>query len=212
MDQAFLRPLPGMVLMAPSDECELNRALRFALTLDTPSAIRYPRDVVPPANLHETIDEPLRRQASGEWELARGRVLREGRNAVILCYGALAPNALAAADELAGEGLAVGVVDARFCKPIDGRMIECAIAGGSAVLTLEDHSLQNGFGSAVLEYAVSRNMPTDRITRLGMPDRLIAHATRQQQLAEVGLDPAGIARSVRDAVRRVSATVRHGVA
>jgi 1-deoxy-D-xylulose-5-phosphate synthase len=210
MDQAFLRPLPGIVLMAPSDECELNRALRLALTLDTPSAIRYPRDVVPPTNFHEIIDEPLRQQAGGEWELARGRMLREGRDAVILSYGALAASALAAADELAGEGLSVGVVDARFCKPVDGRMIERAIAGGAAVLTLEDHSLQNGFASAVLEYAVGKHLPTERITRLGMPDRLIAHATRQQQLAEVGLDAAGIARSVRDAVRRTPVVERHG--
>ena len=66
---------------------------------------------------------------------------------------------------------------------------------------MEDHSLQNGFGTAVLEYAVSHRLPIDHLTRLGMPDRLIAHATRKEQLAEVGLDPAGIARSVRDAVR-----------
>ena len=69
------------------------------------------------------------------------------------------------------------------------------------MLTIEDHSLQNGFGSAVLEYAVAHNLPTEQITRLGMPDRLIAHATRGEQLAEVGLDPTGIADSVRDAIR-----------
>jgi 1-deoxy-D-xylulose-5-phosphate synthase len=69
------------------------------------------------------------------------------------------------------------------------------------VLTLEDHSLQNGFGKGVLEHAVSRRLPTDQVTRLGLPDRLIGHATRKEQLAEVGLDPAGIARSVRDAIR-----------
>jgi 1-deoxy-D-xylulose-5-phosphate synthase len=66
---------------------------------------------------------------------------------------------------------------------------------------VEDHSLQNGFGTAVLEYAVSHGLPTEQVTRLGMPDRLISHATRKEQLAEVGLDPTGIARSVRDAVR-----------
>jgi 1-deoxy-D-xylulose-5-phosphate synthase len=70
------------------------------------------------------------------------------------------------------------------------------------VITVEDHSLQNGFGTAVLEYAVSHGLPTAHVTRLGMPDRLIAHATRKEQLAEVGLDPAGIANSVRDAIRR----------
>ena len=75
------------------------------------------------------------------------------------------------------------------------------------VLTVEDHALQNGFGTAVLEYATSHNLPTEHLTRLGMPDRLIAHATRKEQLTEVGLDPGGIARSVRDAVRVARASV-----
>src|SRR5205814_2146260 len=118
MDIAFLRPLPSMVLMAPSDEAELNRALRFALSLDVPSAML-------------------------------SRVLNSAR----------------------------------------------------PVLTLEDHALQNGFGTAVVEHAVMNNLPAAQITRLGMPDRLIAHASRKEQLAEVGLDAPGIARSVRDAAR-----------
>jgi 1-deoxy-D-xylulose-5-phosphate synthase len=75
------------------------------------------------------------------------------------------------------------------------------------VLTIEDHSLQNGFGSAVIEHAVAAGLPTAQLSRLGMPDRLIAHATRKQQLEEVGLDAAGIARSVRDAVRRAAQRV-----
>src|SRR5207237_2775474 len=76
MDQAFLRPMPGMVLMAPSDEAELNRALRFALTLDTASAMRYPRDNVPALNFEETIDPALREQANTPWQLGKSRVLR----------------------------------------------------------------------------------------------------------------------------------------
>jgi 1-deoxy-D-xylulose-5-phosphate synthase len=75
------------------------------------------------------------------------------------------------------------------------------------VITVEDHSLQNGFVSAVLEYAVAHNLPTDNLTRLGMPDRLIAHATRKEQLTEVGLDPLGIANRVRDAIRAVTPTM-----
>jgi len=205
MDQAFLRPLPGMVLMAPSDEAELNRALRLALSLETASAIRYPRDNVPASNFDEVIDEPLRRQASQEWQVGRSRVLREGTDATIIAYGALAQNAMLAADELSADGLAVGVIDARFCKPVDGDMLRRVLRPGHPVLTVEDHSLQNGFGSAVLEFAIGHKLPTDQITRLGMPDRLIAHATRKEQLAEVGLDPAGIARSVRDAVRDAAA-------
>jgi 1-deoxy-D-xylulose-5-phosphate synthase len=201
MDQAFLRPLPGVVLMAPSDEAELNRSLRLALSLETPSALRYPRDNVPAQDFDKTIDEPLRADAAQEWKVGQSRVLRDGPDATLIVYGALAQATMAAAEELAGDGINVAVIDARFCKPVDGEMLARMLKSGHAVLTIEDHALQNGFGSAVLEYALAHNLPTQHLTRLGMPDRMIAHATRGQQLAEVGLDAAGIARSVRDAVR-----------
>jgi 1-deoxy-D-xylulose-5-phosphate synthase len=242
-DQAFLRPLPGIVLMAPSDEADLNRCLALALSLDTASAIRYPRDNVPACNYEDVIETSLRDQAKAELTIGKSRVLRDGAgdgvgdtahsdpsvlrggvgdgadhaapsfhsagdangltaaSATIVVYGALAAQAMAAAGELAGDGVSVEVVDARFCKPLDGAMLARVLRPGHAVLTLEDHALQNGFGSAVLEHAVSHNLPTADITRLGIPDRLVAHATRAQQLTEVGLDAAGIARSVRDAVR-----------
>src|SRR5690606_24028741 len=87
----------------------------------------------------------------------------------------------------------------------DGAMLARVLRPGHAVLTIEDHSLQNGFGSAVVEYAQSHRLPTGCITRLGMPDRLVEHATRPQQLAEVGLDVHGITRAVRDAIRAADA-------
>ena len=201
MDQAFLRPLPGMVLMAPSDEAELNRALRLAVTLETASAVRYPRDNVPACNFEDVIDPPLRGVANQEWTVGQSRTLREGSEATLIVYGALAEAAMAAAEQLATEGIQVELIDARFCKPLDGEMLARVLRPGHPVLTLEDHALQNGFGSAVLEYAVAHKLPTEHLTRLGMPDRLIAHATRKEQLTEVGLDPTGIGQSVRDAVR-----------
>lgn len=201
MDQAFLRPLPSVVLMAPSDEAELNRALRLALSLETPSALRYPRDNVPAENFDRTIAPNLRSAASQEWQTGKSRVLREGTDATLIVYGALAPNVLAAAEELAGDGIDCEIIDARFCKPLDGEMLARVLKPGRPVLTIEDHSLQYGFGSAVIEYANAHKLPTQCITRLGMPDRLIAHATRKEQLAEVGLDATGIARSARDAIR-----------
>ena len=201
MDQAFLRPMPGMVLMAPSDEAELNRSLRLALSLETASALRYPRDNVPATNFEEAIEEPLRAAASQEWTVGKSRVLRDGDDATIVAYGSLVQNAMLAAEELSADGLSVGVVDARFCKPVDGEMLTRVLSAGRPVVTVEDHSLQNGFGTAVLEYAVGHRLSTDSITRLGMPDRMIAHATRREQLAEVGLDAAGISRSVRDTIR-----------
>ena len=203
-DQAFLRPMPGMVLMAPSDEAELNRSLRLALSLDTASALRYPRDNVPAENFEATIAPNLRQDASREWSIGQSRVLREGADATLIVYGALAQNAMLAADSLAAEGIEVEVIDARFCKPLDAAMLSRVLKPGHPVLTIEDHSLQFGFGSAILEHAVTHNLPAQSVTRLGMPDRLIAHATRKEQLAEVGLDPAGIAASTRDAIRRAA--------
>ena len=207
LDQAFLRPLPDITLMAPSDEAELGRALRLGLSLETLSAVRYPRDTVPAMNFEEIIDPELRPAASQPWTAGQSRTLRRGEDATLIVYGTLVENAMSAAELLVGEGMSVTVVDARFCKPLDGEMIKSALKPGHAVLTVEDHSLQNGFGSAVLEYAVTHRLPTQHLTRLGHPDRLIAHASRKEQLAEVGLDAAGIARSVKDAIRDAARAV-----
>ena len=136
---------------------------------------------------------------------------RKGTDATLVAYGALAQHALSAAEQLAAEGIDVGVIDARFCKPLDGAMLARVLKDGHAVLTVEDHALQNGFGSAVLEYAVCHGLPTAHLRRLGMPDRLIAHATRKEQLAEVGLDAFGIAASVRDAVRNATSVAERAV-
>ncbi len=202
-DQSFLRPLPGMVLMAPSDEAELNRSLKLALSLDTASAIRYPRDNVPACNFETLIDdEPLANLASQPWKLGLSRTLRNPTDpdATLIVYGALMTSALTAADQLTAEGLSIRLIDARFCKPLDSQMLTRVLQPGHPVFTIEDHSLQNGFGTAVLEHAVAHNLPTTHLTRLGMPDRLVSHATRQDQLVEVGLDPVGIGESIRRAI------------
>jgi 1-deoxy-D-xylulose-5-phosphate synthase len=207
-DIAFLRPMPGIVLMAPSDERELARSLRLGLSLDMASAVRYPRDNVPACNFEDVIAEPLREEAKQEWVVGRSRTLRNGADATLIVYGALMETAFAAAEQLAAEGIELELIDARFAKPVDGEMLARVLAGHHKrpVLTVEDHSLQNGFGTAVVEYAVAHNLPTDAITRLGMPDRLIAHATRPQQLEEVGLDVAGIVRSTHEALARFATT------
>jgi 1-deoxy-D-xylulose-5-phosphate synthase len=207
LDQAFLRPMPGIVLMAPSDEAELNRALRLGLSLDTCSAIRYPRDNVPECNFEDLIAPELKSQANSHWQVGKSRVLQDGTDATIIVYGALAESVITAAELLADDNISVQVIDARFCKPIDGDMLARVLEPGHPVLTVEDHSLQNGFGTAVLEYAVNHNLPTAQLTRLGMPDRLISHATRKEQLTEIGLDPKGIAASVRDAIQSAAARV-----
>jgi 1-deoxy-D-xylulose-5-phosphate synthase len=189
-DQSFLRPLPDMVLMAPSDEAELNAMLRLGLSLETACAIRYPRDNVPASDYEPVEPAPM--------ALGRSRTLRYGSDATIIAYGSLVATAVEAATMLAQDGVDVEVIDARFCKPLDGAMITRVLREGHPVITLEDHVVTNGFGSAVVEYAQAQRLPTADVRVLGHPaDRLIAHAKRSEQLAEVGLDVRGVSESVR---------------
>jgi 1-deoxy-D-xylulose-5-phosphate synthase len=197
-DLAFLRSQPGIVLMAPSDEPELVRCMDLAVALDKPTEIRYPRDNVPPAPLGE----------DSAWGITKtggvSRTLREGADATIVAYGSLAWQSMEAAKLLEAEGLNVAVVDARFCKPLDGAMLERVFGKGAPVITVEDHAAINGFGTAVVEHAAEKRYDTRLVTRLGLPDRFIKFASRPEQLAEVGLDAAGIARSVRAAIEEAN--------
>jgi len=200
-DLAFLKSQPGMVLMAPSDEKELIRAMDLGSTMNSPSEVRYPRDNCPPQPLGE--DSAWTITATG----GKSRTLRAGTDATIIAYGSLAWQALQASTLLENEDLSIGVVDARFCKPIDAEMIARVFATGKPVITLEDHTTINGFGTAVLESAQLQRCDTRMLTRLGLPDRFIQHSNRSEQLKEVGLDPTGIARSVRAAIQQVGPTI-----
>jgi 1-deoxy-D-xylulose-5-phosphate synthase len=198
LDIAYLRGLPGMVLMAPGDGEEIALALETALSLSGPSGIRYPRDTVP---------EPLfGSQPPPSFELGRSVTLREGEDATILAYGSTCRSALDAAELLAASGVEVRVVNARFAKPIDRDMVRQALSLGGPVVTAEEHSVSGGFGSAVLETAGELSLSAGQVTLLGMPaDRFIAHGSRSGQLAECGLDAAGIAAAVSEALDKPAA-------
>jgi 1-deoxy-D-xylulose-5-phosphate synthase len=186
LDITYLRGFPKMVLMAPMDEPELREVLRFGLTLNQPCAVRYPRDTV-----------PAPQAACPSFELGRARRLREGADATILCYGVTVNYGLAAAELLSESGIEAAVVNARFAKPMDREMVASAFAGGTPVVTVEDHSIAGGFGSAVLEVAQELGLSASRMERIGLPvDRFIAHGSRAGQLAECGLDATGIAAAV----------------
>ena len=186
LDIAYLRGFPGMVLMAPADEPELLAAMRFGLSLDQPCAIRYPRDSVPAP----MADCP-------PFVLGRSRRLREGADATALCYGVTAGYAMTAAEILTEEGIDIGVVNARFARPVDPHMVQAAFTSNAPVVLVEDHSVAGGFGSAVLEVAQENGWTNPDVVRLGLPeDRFIAHGSRAGQLAECGIDATGIASSV----------------
>ena len=191
LDLAYLRPFQGMVLMAPADEPELEQILRFGLKLDGPWAVRYPRDTVP-----DPLGEPP------PFHLSKCRVMREGPDAAILAYGSMVAPSLAAAALLEQQDLFVSVVNARFAKPVDEDMVTTAVTRGVPIITVEEHSVSGGFGSAVLDTANRLGLPTDAIVRLGMAaEKFYEHGGRAAQLAEAGIDAAGIAATVRRAVQ-----------
>ncbi len=194
LDIAYMRGFPNMIVLAPADEPELRAALQFAIRQNQAVAIRYPRDNVP-----ESLGE------APPFVPGQARLLQDGRDATILAYGAAVSHALDAAELLAAEGLEVRVYNARFARPVDADMVRAAIAADHPVITVEDHSLAGGFGSAVLETAQELRLPADRIVRLGMPvDRFIRHGTRAGQLAECGIDAAGIAAAVQRELTHLS--------
>jgi len=183
LDITFLRAFPSMVLLAPMDEPELRAAITFGLANPDATAIRYPRDVVP---------APL--GDCPPFELGVSRPLRKGHDATILAYGVTAVAALEAAELLFAAGHSVSVVNARFAKPVDPDMIRAAFGRQHPVVTVEDHSVNGGFGSAIIESATEMGLTVGPFKRLGIPaDRFIRHGSRASQLVEVGIDAAGIA-------------------
>ena len=181
-DLAYMRIFPNMVVMAPGDAKDVQPMLEFALGHTSPVSIRYPK-----ANL-ETIEreaQPI--------ELGQAEILEWETDGVFLACGTLVGTCLRAAERLRERhGLRVGVVNARFAKPLDKATTLKAIEECGFVLTVEEGCLPGGFGSAVLEAASDAGLSTSHVRRLGLPDRFVMHAEREEQLAEVGLDVDGI--------------------
>ena len=195
-DVSILRTLPGAVLMAAIDEPSLREALEFMRTWDDGlTAVRYPRD---------DVNEMLSGTPCSPFFLGKAVRLRSeaAADVVVLAYGVPALTAIEATDRLGGE-LAVEVWDARFAKPVDGDLIERILRSGTPILTIEEHSLIGGFGSAVIDEAVARGLDASLIERAGLPDRWIHTGSRGEQLAEAGLDVDGLTKSIRAAAGRV---------
>jgi 1-deoxy-D-xylulose-5-phosphate synthase len=190
-DTVYLRMFPNFVVMAPGDEHDVGPMLRFALEHDGPAALRYPK-----ANL-ERVE-----RAVAPLELGQAEVHDWGEDGVLVAYGSLFPVCVKAAERLRDEGLHVGVINARFAKPLDKATLLKAVEELPLVVTIEEGTLEGGFGSAVLEAANAAGLDTRNVVRLGLPDRFIEHAERGELLAELGLDVAGICAAVRRALGR----------
>ncbi|HTZ72214.1 MAG TPA: 1-deoxy-D-xylulose-5-phosphate synthase [Acetobacteraceae bacterium] len=187
-DISYLGCLPGMVLMAPSDEAELVHMVATAASIgDRPSAVRYPRGegfgVALPAR-------------SEILSLGRGRVVREGSRVAILSLGTRLQDAMRAADELAARGYSTTVADARFAKPIDTALVEQLARHHEVLITVEE-AAAGGFGAAVMHHLAWRGLLDNglRFRPMNLPDRFVDHASPAAQIAEVGLDAKAMVRT-----------------
>src|SRR6266404_2903697 len=185
-DTVYLRAFPNFVIMAPGDELDMTPMLRFALGYSGPAALRYPK-----AGL-EKVERGV-----APVELGQAEVYEWGDDGMLIAYGSLFPTCVKAAERLRQEGLSIGVINARFAKPLDKQTLLRAVEDVPLVVTVEEGTLEGGFGSAVLEAANSAGLDTRHIVRLGLPDRFVEHGERAELLAELGLDVKGICKTVR---------------
>jgi 1-deoxy-D-xylulose-5-phosphate synthase len=183
-DLSYLRHLPGLTMMAPKDENELRHMLRTAIYSGVPVSLRYPRG----AGYGVEMDAEVR-----ELEIGRGELLLDGSDLCIIAIGSTVYPALEAAEALGRRGFSVGVVNARFIKPLDAELIKSVANKTGRLMTVEENVLQGGFGSAVLELLYDSGMQQVKIKRLGIADRYIEQGSQAQLRKDVGIDAAGIA-------------------
>jgi 1-deoxy-D-xylulose-5-phosphate synthase len=187
LDLAYLRAIPEMVVMAPKDEAELQRMIATGVDyMDGPIAVRYPRGAGQGVPLLEGGFEPL--------PIGKGEILRTGDDLLLVAVGAMVYPAMQAAQLLSEHGVDCTVFNARFIKPLDPEIIHLAKQTGR-VVTLEEGTINGGFGSAVLEALAAEEVLVP-VTRIGIPDAFVTHATRSELLKELGLTGAGIAERV----------------
>ncbi|MDP4085589.1 MAG: 1-deoxy-D-xylulose-5-phosphate synthase [Bacillota bacterium] len=177
-DIAFLRHIPNIVLMMPKDENEGQHMVYTALNYDNgPIAMRFPRG----NGIGVPMDEKFRNIPIGTWE-----VLKRGVDAAILTFGPTVTMAMEAANLLEKHGISVKVINARFIKPLDEKMLSELLQENIPILTMEEAVLQGGFGSAVIEFVYSKGFYHAVIDRMGIPDCFIEHGDADQLLEEIG--------------------------
>ncbi len=180
-DYAYLRTVPNLVVMAPSDAPECRDMLYTAFTLNQPAAVRYPRGAAAGETSREMKAVPL----------GKGELRRSGKKIAILAFGAMLGPALEAAHDLDAT-----VVNMRFVKPLDTDLLEKIASEHELIVTVEEHQVMAGAGSAVCEALASLKLKR-QVLLLGLPDRFVDHGDSARLLASVGLDREGIVRSIR---------------
>jgi len=186
-DLSFLRCIPNMVVMAPSDENECRQMLTTALACEGPAAVRYPRGAGPGV----AIEQELNSLPIGRGEVRRSTKARAGHRIALLAFGSMVPAAIAAAEEFDAT-----VANMRFVKPLDATLVHQLARSHDALVTIEENAVIGGAGSAVLEALAAADL-TLPVLQLGLPDRFVDHGDPALLMKECGLDPVGIAASIR---------------
>ncbi|MBQ6375248.1 MAG: 1-deoxy-D-xylulose-5-phosphate synthase [Clostridia bacterium] len=197
-DLSYLRSIPNMVIAAPRDVRDLKKLVSLSVQHDGPMAIRYPRngeDLGPGIQAQQDFD-------IGEWEL-----ISTGTDVMIFAVGRMVQPAMQATIELMGKQVSAGVVDARFVKPMDERMLVEQASRARLIVTVEENVLSGGFGEGVQDL-LARSGVNKPVLSLGIPDRFIKHASVAQQLEMCGLSAVGISRSIFERYQRYQETGR----
>ena len=186
MDLSYLRSIPNLIIAAPRDIRDLKLMIALSQQVDGPMAIRYPKT-------SEDLGPGIQTQRAfeiGEWEL-----LSRGGDVMIFAVGRMVQFAMQAVIELMGKQIYAGVVDARFVKPMDEKLLAQCAKSARLVVTVEENTLMGGFGEGVMD-ALSRLSIETPVLPLGIPDRFVGHASVSEQLNACGLTPYGIASAV----------------
>ena len=187
-DIPYMRLFPNMVCMAPGDEADLQPMLKLALKHTGPISMRYPKT---------NLDKIERPQPATPVEMGKAEVIDWGEDGCFVAYGTLLANCMAAAKKLRAEGVHMGVINARFVKPLDKETILRAVETLPLVVTVEEGTIEGGFGSAVLEAANAAGLDARNVIRRGVPDRFIEHGERNELLADIGLSADALVQLVR---------------
>jgi 1-deoxy-D-xylulose-5-phosphate synthase len=180
-DISYLRCIPNMVIMTPSDENETRHLLHTGLEFQGPAAVRYPRGTGPGADIQQQLQA---------LPIGKGRRVRDGHRVAILNFGTLLTPALEAA-----EALDATVADMRFVKPLDEALVLELAEQHDLLVTLEENVVAGGAGSAVTEF-LNASLVTMPVLQLGLPDRFVEHGKHEQLLEECGLDAKGIRQAI----------------
>ena len=191
-DLSFLRCIPNMTVMAPSDENECRQMLYTAFTLNSPAAVRYPRG----SGVGAKIEAEMQALPIGQ-----GRLLRRGEKVALLAFGSMVQPAWQAAEELNAT-----VADMRFVKPLDEALIKQLMLSHDLLVTIEENVIQGGAGSAVAE-CLAKLGSTKRLVLLGLPDRFVEHGDPTLLLASCGLDGVGIVEAIKRSTRVLYSTI-----